>query len=120
KRKPVAGRLIAQGRLDAWFIDGKPAAIRLQEVPCPMRTRERPFALGAQQEFFTGVTDVERHARPLLPAGVFALEEMAEEALLQLLAVAAVEMREVGVAVHLQPFLLGAGAQPAFKIAARV
>src|SRR5262245_24807107 len=66
------------------------------------------------------MTNIERHAWLLLPAGVFALEEMTEEALLQLLAVVTVEMREVGVAVHLQPFLFGAGAEPAFKIAARV
>ena len=47
-------------------------------------------------------------------------QEVAEEFLLQGLAVAAVEMREVRVAVHFKPFLLGAGAQPAFEIAARV
>src|ERR1035437_7273712 len=45
---------------------------------------------------------------------------MAEETLLQGLTVIAVEMREVGIAVHLQPFLLGAGGEPAFEISARV
>ena len=66
------------------------------------------------------MADVERHARLLVPAGVLAFEEMAEEALLQRVAVIAVEMREVGVAMHFQPFLLGAGAQIAFEIAARM
>ncbi len=45
---------------------------------------------------------------------------MIEELLLQLLAVLGVEQREVGVAVHLQPFLLGAGAQVALEVAARM
>src|SRR5262249_21984382 len=48
------------------------------------------------------------------------LEEMAEEALLQLFAIAAVEVGEVGVAMHFQPFLRGAGAQVAFEIPAGV
>ncbi len=51
---------------------------------------------------------------------VLALEEMGEETLLQSFAVFAVKMREVGVAVHFQPFLLGAGGEPALEIAARV
>src|SRR6185437_15436599 len=55
-----------------------------------------------------------------VPAGILALEEMAEEALLQRLAIRAVEMREVRVAVHLQPFLLRAGREIALEIAARV
>ena len=45
---------------------------------------------------------------------------MAEEALLQAGAVVRVEVREVRVAVHLEPFLLGAGGQIAFEIAARM
>ena len=94
--------------------------VRLQKIFGPARARERPFVLGAQHEPLAGMADVERHARLLLPAGVLALEEVSEEAPLQRLAVAAVEMREVGVAVHLQPFLPRAGAQPAFEIAARV
>src|SRR5262245_22910144 len=43
---------------------------------------------------------------------------MTEETFLQCLAVAAVEMREVRVAMHLKPLLFGPGSQPAFKIAA--
>ena len=53
-------------------------------------------------------------------AGVLILEKVAEETLLQRLAVIAVKMREVGIAVHLQPFLLRAGAQPTFEISARM
>src|SRR5262245_15453606 len=66
------------------------------------------------------MANVERHARLPVPTGVLALEEMAEESLLQRLAVAAVEVREMCVAVDLQPFLLGARAQEAFEIATRV
>src|SRR5262245_25886172 len=66
------------------------------------------------------MTDVERHARLLVPAGIFTLQKVPEEFLLQRLAVTAVEMGEVRVAVHLEPFLLRTGPQPAFEIAARV
>ncbi len=52
------------------------------------------------------MADVERDARLPVPPGVFALEKVTEEFLLQRLAVAAVEMREVRVAVNFQPFLL--------------
>jgi hypothetical protein len=85
-----------------------------------LRPRERPFALGAQDEFLAGMANVERYARLPVPAGVLAFEEMPEEAFLQCLAVAAVEVREMRVAVDLEPFLLGARAQEAFEIAARV
>src|SRR6185369_12183336 len=73
---------------------------------------------GPQHELLAGMADIERHRRLLLPAGTLALEKVAEEPLLQRLAIVAVEMREVGIAVHLQPFLPGAGASPAFEIAA--
>src|ERR1035437_10353752 len=45
---------------------------------------------------------------------------MTEKALLQAEAVIGVEMREVRVAVHLQPLLSGSGLQVAFEIAARM
>src|SRR6186713_876773 len=66
------------------------------------------------------MADVQRHARLLVPAGALALEEVPEELFLQRLAIVAVEMREVRVAVHFEPFLFRAGAQPTFEIAARV
>src|SRR5262245_41405500 len=66
------------------------------------------------------MTDVERHARLLVPAGILALQEVAKKFLLQRLAVAAVEMREVSIAMHLEPFLFRAGTEPAFEIAAGV
>ena len=66
------------------------------------------------------MADVEQHLRPLLPAVVDALEETVEELPLQVLAVLRIEQREVRVAVHLQPFLLRAGAQEALEIAARM
>src|SRR4029078_12024208 len=71
-----------------------------------------------QHELLAGMADIERHRRLLLPAGALALEEVAEEPHLQRLAVAAVALREVRIAVPLQPFLPGAGAPPAFEIAA--
>ena len=49
---------------------------------------------------------LEQHLRLLLPAGVLALEEVAEEPLLQLDAVVGVEVGPVLDAVHLEPFLL--------------
>ena len=61
--------------------------------------------------------DVDGHARLLVPASVFVFKEMAEEPLLQPFAVAAVEMGEVRVAMHLEPFLFGAGGEPALEIA---
>ena len=45
---------------------------------------------------------------------------MSEEALLQADTVIGVEMREVGIAVHFQPFLFRAGGEIAFEIAAGV
>ena len=48
------------------------------------------------------------------------LRKCPKNCFLQRFAVAAVEMREVGVTVHLQPFLPGAGAHIAFKISAWV
>ena len=66
------------------------------------------------------MTNVERDPWLFVPAGVLTLEKMPEESLLQRFAVAAIEMREVGVTVHLQPFLPGAGAHIAFKISAWV
>src|SRR6185295_17025715 len=95
-------------------------SVRLQEIFRPLRARERPFVLGAQHEFLAGMADIERHARLLVPARVLALEEVSEKPFLQRLAIGAVEMREVRVAVHFEPFLFRAGAQPTFEIAARV
>src|SRR6186997_2373395 len=92
----------------------------MQEIFCPLRARERPFVLRPQDEFLARMTDVERHARLLVPAGILTFQEVAKEFFLQSLAVAAVEVREVRVAMHFEPFLLRAGTQPALEIAARV
>ena len=93
-------------------------AVGVQIELGPLRARQRPFVLGARHEFLAGMADVEQHLGLLVPAVVDAFQEMVEELALQVLAVLGVEQREVGVAVHLQPFLLGAGAQVAFEIAA--
>ena len=66
------------------------------------------------------MADLQHHLRPLLPAVVDAFEETVEELALQILTILRIEQREVRVAVHLQPFLLGAGAQEALEVAARM
>src|SRR5450756_3036828 len=104
----VTHRLIAQRRRGRGCVEAKALSIGPQEIFRPFRARQRPLVFVAQHKLFVRMPDVERHARLLAPAGVLALEEMAEETLLQGLAVITVEMREVGIAVHLQPFLLGA------------
>src|SRR5262249_7816722 len=72
------------------------------------------------RELFARPADVKRDLRLLVPAGTLALEEMAEETPLQGRAVARIEMREVGVAVHFEPFLPGAGGEIALEIAPAV
>src|SRR5205814_472610 len=79
-----------------------------------------PFVFGAQREALAGAADVERDTGLLVPAGVRILQEAAEEALLQSHAVVAVEMREVRVAVDLEPFFFRAGGEEAFVVAARM
>ena len=66
------------------------------------------------------MTNVQRDARLSLPAGIVTFEEVTEKALLQGFAVFAVEMGEVGVAMHFEPFLQRARSEVAFEIAARV
>ena len=66
------------------------------------------------------MADLQLHRRLAVPAGVLAFEEMAEEALLQREAVVGVEMRPMGVAMRLEPFLRRCRAHEAFEIAARV
>src|ERR671915_432681 len=92
----------------------------MQKILGPLRARERPLVLGAQLELLTRPADVERDLRLLVPAGVLAFEEMAEEALLELLAIVAVEVGEVGVSVHFEPLLFRARAQVTLEVAARV
>ena len=60
-------------------------------------------------EVLARMADLQLDARLPSPAGVLALEEMAEETLLQVEAVVGVEMRPMGVAMHLEPFLLRGG-----------
>src|SRR6185312_1628554 len=116
----IACGLVAEGSFLRRRLRGQDLLLRLEEVFRPARAGERPFVFGAQYEFFAGVTYVEGNARLLVPAGVFAFQKMAEEAALQRVAVTAVEMGEMRVTVHLEPFLLGAGLLPAFEIAAGV
>src|SRR5262249_17276636 len=60
------------------------------------------------------------HPRLLIPAGVLALEEMAEEFLLQGYAIVRVEMRPVLEPVPLEPFVLRGGAHERLEVAARM
>src|SRR5262249_28978957 len=58
--------------------------------------------------------------RLLLPPRVLALEEVAEELLLETHAIVGVEVRPVLDAMHLEPFLLRRRAYEAFEVAARM
>src|SRR6185503_9265249 len=117
--KAVAPRIVAHRRRSGRRLGVEPAAGR-KKIFGPACAGERPFVFGAQYELLARMADVERHPRLLIPAGVLALEEMAEEAFLQLLAVTAVEVREMCVAMRFQPFLRRAGAHKALEITARV
>ena len=86
----------------------------------PARVRKRPVAFVAKDEFLAGVADIELYERLLVPAVALALQEIAEELLLQRNPIIRVVVRPVLDAVHLQPFLLGGGAEEALEIAARV
>src|SRR5262249_41872451 len=119
ERQSVAKRVVAALRRIRTSYGFQPA-IGLQIERCPLRACERPFVLGAQREALARAADVERDARLPVPAGIPALQKMAEEALLQSHAVVAIEMREVRVAVHFQPLLLRAGGEEAFVVAARM
>ena len=86
----------------------------------PLRARDRPIVLMADDEFLARMTDVELHARLLVPAVLLALEEVAEELLLQVDAVVGVIVRPMLDAVHFEPFLFRRRAEEALEIAARV
>src|SRR5262245_3754339 len=86
----------------------------------PLGARERPFTFVPLHESLAGMAHLQQHLRPLAPAGVFPLEEMAEELLLQLQAIVRVEMRPVLDPVTLEPFLLRRGAHETFEVAARM
>src|SRR5450631_3355123 len=74
----------------------------------------------ADDEFLARMTDIELHARLLVPAVLLALEEVAEELPLQSDAVVGVVMRPMLDAVHFEPFLFRCRAEETFEIAARV
>src|SRR5262249_61645926 len=64
------------------------------------------------------VADIELHTRLPVPAVTLALQEIAEELLLQRNAIIRVVVRPMLNAVHLQPLLLGGGAEETLEIAA--
>src|SRR5208282_2071349 len=86
----------------------------------PARARNRPRLLVTLDESLAGMAQLELDRRLALPAGVLALEEMAEEALLQLDAVVRVETRPMLEPVHFEPLLFRGGAHEALEIAARM
>src|SRR4030095_10000927 len=71
----------------------------------PARAGQRPLAFRPRHESLAGMAHLQQHARLLRPARVLALEEVAEELLLQRPAVVRVEVRPVLDAVHLEPLL---------------
>src|SRR3974390_2941664 len=86
----------------------------------PLRARQRPGILVADDEFLSGMADIELPLWLLVPAVLLALKEIAEELLLQIDAVVGVVMRPVFDAVHFEPFLLGGWWEEAFEIPARM
>src|ERR1035441_8080565 len=86
----------------------------------PLRARQRPSVLMADDEFLARMTDIELYARLLVPAVLLALEEVAEKLPLQSDAVVGVVVRPMLDAVHFEPFLFRRRAEEAFEIAARV
>src|ERR1043166_8710627 len=93
---------------------------RVQVEARPAGALERPLVLVAQHELLAGMADLELDARLLGPAGILALEEVAEEAPLQPLAVAHVEIFPMRAAVRLEPLVARGGAHEALEVAARV
>src|SRR5207249_1721157 len=118
--RQVLAHDVVASRAEFWTLSGIELAVGMEVHLRPLRACERPFVLGAQRETLAGMPDVERDAGLLIPAGVRTLQKAAEEALLQSHAVVAVEVREVRVAVHLEPLLLRAGGEEAFVVAARM
>src|SRR5450759_763225 len=85
----------------------------------PLRACDRPLAFVALDETID-MAHLKLHARLPRPAVVRALQEMIEEALLQLDPVVGVEMGPVLDPVRLEPFVLRRRAHEALEVAARV
>src|SRR4051812_28057896 len=92
----------------------------MQVEACPFCPRERPFVLMPDNVLLAGMAHLELDRRLSRPAGVLALEEVAEEALLQALAVARIEALPVSAAVGLEPFLRRGAVHEAFEVPARM
>lgn len=116
----VAERLVAQGCLALRVVPHQAHGLRVEIEFGPLRARQRPFAFVPLDERLAGVTDLQLHARLLVPAGVLALEEVAKKALLQADSVVRVEVRPVRIAMHLKPLLPGGGSHEAFEVPARM
>ena len=119
------GHAVAQARVaDAGVLPERLACEalvgRIQIELRPARARERPLALVTLEEFLPGMPHLQHDPRLPPPARVLALQEVAEELLLQRDAVVRVEVRPVLEAVHLQPLLLRGRAHEALDVAARV
>ena len=92
---------------------------RIEIKPRPFGALERPFVLGALDEA-VDVAHLQLHRRLLVPAIVLAVQEMIEEAQLQVPAVVGIKMRPVLDAVRFEPLVLRRGADKTFEIAARM
>src|SRR3954447_12835879 len=82
--------------------------------------RKRPIPLPALLEPFSGLADLEEHARLVAPPGVLVLEEMPEAPLLQPDSIIGIERRPVLAPVHVEPFFLRRSSQYPFEVPARV
>ena len=86
----------------------------------PLGTGQGPLVLPSPHESLPGVPDVELDPRCAVEAVVLSLEEVVEEALLQFTPVGRVEVGPVGVAVCLEPLVLGSSFDEPVEIAAGV
>src|SRR5262249_60523632 len=117
---PVAESAVAGAAVSAGRTSGQGQARRVEVELRPACPGEPPLLLVPLHEALTRVAHLQHDGGLLLPAGVLALEEVSEEALLQADAVVGVEVRPVLDAVHLEPFLARCRAHESLEVAARV
>src|SRR5712692_8807722 len=85
----------------------------------PFRSLERPLVLPARDEAIE-VPYLQEHPRRVIPTVALAVQEIIEEAFLNLAAIVGVKVRPVFYTVRFQPFVLACRAYEAFEISARV
>ena len=105
ERDPIAEARVAHAPVPGGRLRAEARLARVQVEFRPARAAERPLALGPLHEALPRMAHLEEDRRLRRPPGGLALEEVAEEALLQTHPVVRVEVRPVLHAVHLEPLL---------------